>query len=112
MNIFSSNPNLSVTPEVEQTLPIQSLLHLIAQQQEHTQRQEDEIRRLPEGPKRPHWKPSPLEPTGGEKPTGAGAGDYEGQPRRGPRQQKTAQLKIHATERMPLAEVPPGLLDS
>ena len=108
MNISLFTPKLPVIPEAEQTPLVRSLLQIIAQQQEHIQRLEDEIRRLKGGPQRPQLKPSSLEPAGGQEAGEAGAADSEAPRRRGPRRQKTAALTIQATERVPLANVPAG----
>lgn len=64
MDIPSFTQTLPMIPDAEQTLLVRSLLQLIAQQQEHIQRLEDEIRRLKGGPQRPQLKPSTLEPGG------------------------------------------------
>lgn len=108
MDIPSFTPKLPVIPDAEQTPLVRSLLQIIVQQQEHIQRLEDEIRRLKGGPQRPQLKPSSLEP--GKEQTSAEAGqeDGQGRPGRGPQRQKTAELTIHVTERVPLAEVPAG----
>jgi hypothetical protein len=108
MNIPLFTPKLPVIPDAEQTLLVRSLLQIIAQQQEHIQRLEDEIRRLKGGPQRPPLKPSSLEPAGGQEAGESGAADSEAPRRRGPRRQKTAELTIHAIERVPLANVPAG----
>jgi hypothetical protein len=108
MDIPSFTPKLPVIPEAEQTPLVRRLLQLIAQQQEQIQRLEDEIRRLKGGPPRPQLKPSALEP--GKEPASAEAeteGD-KGRSSRGPQRQKTAELTIHVTERVPLAAVPAG----
>ena len=57
------------------------------------------------GPPRPQLKPNTLEPAGMLAVEAAG-----GEPprRRGPQRAKTAELKIAATERVPLADVPDG----
>lgn len=109
MNIPLFTPKLPVIPEAEQTPLVRSLLQIIAQQQEHIQRLEDEIRRLKGGPQRPQLKPSSLEPAGSQE-AGESSGVAASEPprRRGPRRQKTAALTIHATERIPLANVPAG----
>ena len=108
MNIPLFTPKLPVIPDAEQTPLVRSLLQVIAQQQEHIQRLEDEIRRLKGGSQRPQLKPSALEPAGGQEGGEAGAVDSEAPRRRGPRCQKTAALTIHATDRVPLANVPAG----
>jgi hypothetical protein len=98
-----------VIPEAEQTPLVKSLLQTIAQQQEHIQRLEDEIRRLKGGPQRPQLKPSSLEPSKEpESVEAAGIAAGKARPKRGPQRQKTAELTIHATERVPLANVPAG----
>ncbi|MDZ7621650.1 MAG: hypothetical protein U5O69_04275 [Candidatus Competibacteraceae bacterium] len=84
---------------------MRSLLQIIGQQQEQIQRLEDEIRRLQGGPPRPQLKPNTLEPAG----TAAReAADGEIPRRRGPQRAKTAELTIHATEKVPVANVPEG----
>jgi len=105
MDIPSFTPKLPVIPEAEQTPLVRNLLQIILQQQEHIQRLEDEIRRLKGGPQRPQLKPSLLE--SGQEPGSAEAetAASEGRPKRGPQRQKTAELTIHVTERVPLAEV-------
>ena len=108
MDIPSFTPKLPVIPDAEQTPLVRSLLQIIVQQQEHIQRLEDEIRRLKGGPPRPQLKPSSLESgkeqASAEAETGAGKGGLG----RGLQRQKTAELTIHVTERVPLAEVPAG----
>jgi hypothetical protein len=96
-------PKLPEIAEREQTPLVRSLLQIIGQQQEQIQRLEDEIRRLQGGPPRPQLKPNTLEPA-------ATAAVAAGEPprRRGPHRAKTAQLTIHATERVPVADVPDG----
>jgi len=108
MNIPSCTPKLPVIPDAEQTPRVRSLVQIIAQQQEQIQRLEDEIRRLKGGPQRPQLKPSSLEP--GKEPMSAEAGTEagEGRPDRGPQRQKTAELMIHVTKQVPLADVPIG----
>jgi transposase IS66 family protein len=108
MNIPLFTPKLPVIPDAEQTPLVKSLLQIIAQQQEQIQRLEDEIRRLKGGPQRPPLKPSSLEPAGGRESEGSGAADSDDPRRRGPRRQKTAELTIHLTERVSLADVPAG----
>ena len=108
MDIPSFTPKLPVIPDAEQTPLVRSLLQIIAQQQEHIQRLEDEIRRLKGGPPRPQLKPSSLEPGEDQASAGAGTEEGKGRPGRGPPRQKTAELTIHVTERVPLAEVPAG----
>ncbi len=96
-------PKLPEIAEREQTPVVRSLLQIIADQQAQIQRLEDEIRRLQGGPPRPRLKPNTLEPAGtvaAEAAEGV-AGDL-------PRRAKTAELKIHATHRVPLGEVPAG----
>ena len=83
---------------------VRSLLQIIADQQAQIQRLEDEIRRLLGGPPRPQLKPNTLEPTG----TAEAAADGEPPRRRGPQRAKTAELKMDATERVPLVGVPAG----
>jgi len=97
-------PKLPESAEHEQTPRVRSLLQVIAQQQEQMQRLEDEIRRLQGGPPRPQLKPSTLEPVGRVEAAAGGAARR----RRGPHRAKTAELKIDATERVPLAGVPDG----
>jgi hypothetical protein len=110
MDIPSFTPKLPVIPDAEQTPRVRSLLQLSAPQQEPIQRLEDDIRRLKGGPPRPQLKPSSLEP--GEDPASAEAGTEAGKgrpgPARGPPRQKTAELTIPVTERIPLAEVSAG----
>jgi hypothetical protein len=109
MNIPPFTPKLPVIPEAEQTPLVRSLLQTIAQQQEHIQRLEDEIRRLKGGPQRPQLKPSSLEPNKEpESAEEAGIAASKARPKRGPQRQKTAALTIHTTERVPLANVPAG----
>ena len=88
--------------ERKQAHLVRSLLQIIADQQAQIQQFEDDVRRLQGGPPRPQLKPNTLEPAGTEAAEGV-AGDL---PRRGPRRAKTAELKIHATRRVPLGEVP------
>jgi hypothetical protein len=104
MDIPSFTPKLPVIPDAEQTLLVGRLLQLIAHQQEHIQRLEDDIRRLQGGPQRPPLKPSALEP--GKEPGSAEVGTEadQGRPSRGPQRQKPAELTIHATEQVPLAD--------
>ena len=98
-------PKLPEIAEREQPPVVRSLLHIIGQQQERIQRLEDELRRLQGGPPRPQLKPNPLEPAGSSAaPTADGAAPR----RRGPQRAKTAELKMDATERVPLAGVPDG----
>ncbi len=97
-------PKLPEIAERDQTPVVRSLLHIIGQQQEQIQRLEDEIRRLQGGPPRPQLKPNTLEPAG--RSAAAAAGDPPR--RRGPQRAKTAELKMDATERVPLADVPDG----
>jgi hypothetical protein len=104
MDIPSFTPKLPVIPDAEQTPLVRSLLQIIVQQQEQIQRLEDEIRRLKGGPRRPQLKPSTLEPGGDQ----ASAETGPGRPGRGPQRQKTAELVLHVTERVPLANVPAG----
>lgn len=104
MDIPSFTPKLPVIPDAEQTPLGRSLLQIIVQQQEQIQRLEDEIRRLKGGPQRPQLKPSTLEPGGDQGSAETGPG----RPGRGPQRQKTAELVLHVTERVPLANVPAG----
>jgi hypothetical protein len=98
-------PKLPEIAEREQTPLVRSLLPIIAQQQEQIQRLEDELRRLQGGPPRPQLKPNTLEPAG----TAAQEAADGAQPRRrGPQQAKTAELTIHATEKVAVANVPDG----
>lgn len=99
-------PKLPEIAESEQTPLVRSLLQIIGQQQAQIQRLEDEIRRLQGGPPRPQLKPNTLEPTG----TAAKeAADGETpRRRRGPQRAKTAELTIHTTEKVPVADVPEG----
>jgi hypothetical protein len=108
MDLPSFTPKLPVIPDAEQTPLVRSLLQIIAQQQEQIQRLEDAIRRLKGGPQRPLLQPSSLE--SGKEPASAAAGTEAGKerPSRGPQRQKTAELTIHVTERVPLLEVPVG----
>jgi hypothetical protein len=108
MDIPTFTPKLPVIPDAEQTPLVRSLLQIIAQQQEHIQRLEDEIRRLKGGPPRPQLKPSMLEPGGSQESGGSEAAASDAPRHRGPRRQKTAELTIHVTERVPLADVPAG----
>ena len=96
-------PKLPEIAERDQTPLVRSLLQIIGQQQEQIQRLEDELRRLQGGPPRPQLKPNTLEPA-------ATAAVAAGEPprRRGPHRAKTAQLTIHATEKVPLSNVPAG----
>ena len=96
-------PKLPEIAACDQTPVVRSLLQLIGQQQEQIQRLEDELRRLQGGPPRPQLKPNTLEPAG---PVAAADGDPLR--RRGPQRAKTAELKMDATERVPLADVPEG----
>jgi hypothetical protein len=96
-------PKLPEIAECDQTPLVRSLLQIIGQQQEQIQRLEDELRRLQGGPPRPQLKPNTLEPAGP-----AAAADGDPPRRRGPQRAKTAELKIDATERVPLANVPAG----
>jgi len=98
-------PKLPEMAERDQTPLVRSLLQIIAQQQEQIQRLEDELRRLQGGPPRPQLKPNTLEPAGR---SAAPPADGDGPRRRGPHRAKTAELKIDATERVPLAHVPDG----
>lgn len=98
-------PKLPEIAEREQTPLVRSLLQVIAQQQEQIQRLEDELRRLRGGPPRPQLKPNTLEPAGS---SAAPTADGDAPRRRGPQRAKTAELKIDATERVPLADVPDG----
>ena len=97
-------PKLPEIAACDQTPVVRSLLQLIGQQQEQIQRLEDELRRLQGGPPRPQLKPNTLEPAG------TVATEAAGEPRRcrGPQRAKTAELKMDATERVPLAGVPDG----
>jgi len=98
-------PKLPEIAEREQTPLVRSLLQIIAQQQEQIQRLEDELRRLQGGPPRPQLKPNTLEPAG----TAAQEAADGAQPRRrGPQRAKTAELTIHATEKVAMANVPDG----
>jgi hypothetical protein len=98
-------PKLPEIAECDQTPLVRSLLQIIGQQQEQIQLLEDEIRRLQGGPPRPQLKPNTLEPAG----TAATEADGDApQRRRGPQRAKTAQLTIHATEKVPLPNVPAG----
>ena len=98
-------PKLPEIAESEQTPLVRSLLQIIAQQQEQIQRLEDELRRLQGGPPRPQLKPNTLEPAG----TAAQEAADGAQPRRrGPQRAKTAELAIHATEKVAVANVPDG----
>jgi len=99
-------PKLPEIAECDQTPLVRSLLQIIGQQQEQIQRLEDELRRLQGGPPRPQLKPNTLEPAG----TAAteADGDAPQGRRRGPQRAKTAQLTIHATETVPLPNVPAG----
>jgi hypothetical protein len=99
-------PKLPEIAAPDQTPVVRSLLHIIGQQQEQIQRLEDEIRRLQGGPPRPQLKPNTLEPAGSSDAPAAADGDPPR--RRGPQRAKTAELKIDATERVPLADVPAG----
>ena len=93
-------PKLPEIAESEQPPWVRSLLQVIADLQAQVQRLEDELRRLQGGSPRPGLKPNTLEPAGpvvGDLPR-----------RRGPQRAKTAELKIDATERVPLADVPDG----
>ena len=99
-------PKLPEIAAPDQTPVVRSLLQIIGQQQEQIRRLEDEIRRLQGGPPRPQLKPNALEPAG----TVAAAATVDGDPprRRGPQRAKTAKLTIHATERVPVTDVPEG----
>ena len=108
MDIPSFTPKLPVIPDAEQMPLVRSLLQIIAQQQECIQRLEDEIRRLKGGPQRPQLKPSSLEPSQDQASAEVGTEAGKGRPDRGPPRQKTAELTIHVTERVPLAAVPAG----
>lgn len=101
-------PKLPQIAECDQTPLVRSLLQIIGQQQEQIQRLEDEIRRLQGGPPRPQLKPNTLEPAGTAAGETAGAADGEPPRRRGPQRAKIAQLTIHATEKVPVANVPEG----
>ena len=96
-------PKLPEIAACEQTAVVRSLLQVIADLQAQVQRLEDELRRLQGGPPRPQLKPNTLEPAG---PVVAADGDPLR--RRGPQRAKTAELKMDATERVPLADVPDG----
>jgi hypothetical protein len=97
-------PKLPEIAESEQTPLVRSLLQIIGQQQAQIQRLEDEIRRLQGGPPRPQLKPNTLEPTGTAPP----ADGAVPRRRRGPQRAKTADLTIHATEKVPVSDVPEG----
>jgi hypothetical protein len=97
-------PKLPEIAECDQTPLVRSLLQIIGQQQAQIQRLEDEIRRLQGGPQRPQLKPNTLEPAG----TAGTAADGAPPRRRGPQRAKTAQLTIHVTEKVPVADVPEG----
>ena len=103
MLISPFKPKLLEIAECDQTPLVRSLLQIIGHQQEQIQRLEDELRRLQGGPPRPPLKPNTLEPAG---PVAAADGDPPR--RRGPQRAKTAELKMDATERVPLADVPDG----
>ncbi len=96
-------PKLPEIAGCDQTPVVRSLLQVIADLQAQVQRLEDELRRLQGGPPRPQLKPNTLEPAGPEA-----AADGDAPRRRGPRRAKTAELKMDATERVPLADVPDG----
>ena len=98
-------PKLPEIAESEQTPLVRSLLQIIAQQQEQIQRLEDELRRLQGGPPRPQLKPNTLEPAAT---AAAAVADGDLSRRRGPHRAKTAQLTIHATEKVAVANVPDG----
>ena len=98
-------PKLPEIAESEQTPLVRSLLQIIAQQQEQIQRLEDELRRLQGGPPRPQLKPNTLEPAAT---AAAAVADGDRSRRRGPHRAKTAQLTIHATEKVAVANVPDG----
>jgi len=102
METWPFQPELPEIAESEQTPLVRNLLQVIADLQAQVQRLEDEIRRLQGGPPRPPLKPNTLEPTGtaadGEAPSR----------RRGPHRAKTAQLTLHATEKVPVTDVPEG----
>mgnify|MGYP001485197046 CR=1 FL=1 len=97
-------PKLPEIAESEQTPLVRSLLQMIADLQAQVQRLEDEIRRLQGGPPRPRLKPNTLEPAGTVAP--AADGEALRRRRRGPHRAKTAELTIHATDRVPLPDVP------
>ena len=97
-------PKLPEIAEHEQTPLVRSLLQIIGQQQEQIQRLEDELRRLQGGPPRPQLKPNTLEPAGSSE----AAADGDAPQRRGPQRAKTAELTIHTTEKVPVAQVPDG----
>ena len=96
-------PKLPEIAGCDQTPVVRSLLQVIADLQAQVQRLEDELRRLQGGPPRPQLRPNTLEPAGPEA-----AADGDAPRRRGPRRAKTAELKMDATERVPLADVPDG----
>lgn len=96
-------PKLPEIAGCDQTPVVRSLLQVIADLQAQVQRLEDELRRLQGGPPRPQLKPNTLEPAGPEA-----AADGDAPRHRGPRRAKTAELKMDATERVPLADVPDG----
>jgi hypothetical protein len=60
------------------------------------------------GPRRPQLKPSSLKQGGDQASAEAGTEAGKGRPGWGPQRQKTAELTIHVTERVPLLEVPVG----
>ena len=98
-------PKLPEIAECDQTPLVRSLLQVIADLQAEIQRLEDEIRRLQGGPPRPQLKPNTLEPA---ERSAASEAAGEGPRRRGPQRAKTVELKIDATKRVSLANVPAG----
>ena len=99
-------PKLPEIAESEQTPVVRSLLQIIADLQAQNQRLEDEIRRLKGGPPRPPLKPNTLEAAVAATPDPTD----EGLPRRRgyPQRAKTAELVIHETCQVVLANVPEG----